>query len=128
MTLNTNAKTVSSKELADAALKVFTREEIPFLPERPFRDFLAAVARRLQKDGPPPTVDELIGLKELAFEHLWHPAIEAAKVDSVSWQNQDTEQEVLPEGCQPLFPPRENTLEDAPRYLAWAIGIGLRCQ
>ena len=32
------------------------------------------IARRLDKPGLPPTQDELVGIKELVTEHLWHPA------------------------------------------------------
>jgi len=61
-------------DIQDAVLKIFYRHEISALPERPFRDFVFMVSRRLAKDGPPPTSDELEGLKELAFDELWHPA------------------------------------------------------
>lgn len=32
---------VTPAAITEAALKIFSREEIPFLPSRPFRDFLS---------------------------------------------------------------------------------------
>lgn len=65
---------MSEEELSAAvvenALRVFTREEIPFLPRRPFHDFLALIALRLDRNAAVPTLDELDGLREMAFEQL----------------------------------------------------------
>lgn len=71
-----NKEQVSSDDISKAVLKVFSREEISALPQRQLEDFAVMVQMRLEKAGPPPTVDELQGLKELALEHLSHPALE----------------------------------------------------
>lgn len=68
-----------TEEVVAAVLRIFTREEIQDLSPTPFRSFVAMVARRLAKAGPPPTDDELDGLRELAFEHLWHSAFDSHK-------------------------------------------------
>ena len=67
----------STEEVVAAVLRIFTREEMQDLSPTPFRSFVAMVARRLAKAGPPPTDDELEGLRELAFEHLWHSAFDS---------------------------------------------------
>lgn len=81
---------VSSQDITDAALKVFSRDEIVALPQRQRRDFLALVQLRLEKSGPPPTVDELQGLKELALEHLSHPAMDAVSTPRTPPSQPDT--------------------------------------
>lgn len=80
MSDNTEVQGVTPAAITEAALKIFSREEIPFLPSRPFRDFLCLIQKRLERPGPPPTVDELDGLRELAFEHLWSPAFDSEPV------------------------------------------------
>lgn len=70
---------LSSDQLSVAivqnALRVFAREEIPFLPRRAFRDFLALIALRLDRCPIAPTRAELEGLRELAFEDLQCAAV-----------------------------------------------------
>ena len=63
------------KAISEAAMKVFTREEFLNTPKPAALHFLGMVERRLKDDGPPPTLAELEGLKELATEYLWHPAL-----------------------------------------------------
>jgi len=45
------------------------------MDKRPRVHFFSMIGRRLDKPGPPPTVEELQGIKELATEHLWHPEL-----------------------------------------------------
>jgi len=62
---------IPSVLVGDAALEVFTREEINQL-DRPAMLSLAKLLRdRLAKAGPPPTHDELEGIRELLTEHLF---------------------------------------------------------
>lgn len=77
MSVNAEIREPSTEEVVAAVLRIFTRDQIRDLSPIPFRGFVAMVARRLAKAGPPPTDDELEGLRELAFEHLWHPAFES---------------------------------------------------
>lgn len=72
MTNTTEEKVVSAEEIKAAALRIFTHDEIKNLSRIPFRSFLILIEKRLREDGPQPTDDELDGLRELAFEHLWH--------------------------------------------------------
>ena len=76
MSINGENREPSTEEVVAAVLRIFTRDQIRDLSPIPFRGFVAMVARRLAKAGPPPTDDELEGLRELAFEHLWHSAFE----------------------------------------------------
>lgn len=70
MTNGTTAR-IPSVLVGDAALEVFTREEINQL-DRPAILSLARLLRdRLTKAGPPPTRDELEGIRELLTEHLF---------------------------------------------------------
>lgn len=70
MTNGTSAR-IPSVLVGDAALEVFTREEINQL-DRPALLSLARLLRvRLAKAGPPPTHDELEGIRELLTEHLF---------------------------------------------------------
>jgi len=62
---------IPSVLVGDAALEVFTREEINQL-DRPAMLSLAHLLRnRLSQAGPPPTHDELEGIRELLTEHLF---------------------------------------------------------
>lgn len=70
-----NKETVSSADISKAVLKVFSKEEISALPEMQLENFAVLVQMRLEKAGQPPSVSELEGLKELALEHLSHPAL-----------------------------------------------------
>lgn len=68
---NGTTERVPSVLVGDAALAVFTREEIKQL-DRPAMLSLAKLIRnRLAKAGPPPTHDELEGIRELLTEHLF---------------------------------------------------------
>jgi hypothetical protein len=58
------------------ALKVITVDELRALQEQPRATFFGMVHRRLMQPGPAPTVEELEGIRELATEVMWHPAIE----------------------------------------------------
>ena len=66
---------VSSTAISEAALKVFSPEEIKKLPQQIGLSLAGMLRRRLERPGPPPTLDELHGIKELVTEHLWHPAL-----------------------------------------------------
>jgi hypothetical protein len=67
---------VSSSAICEAALKVFSRAEIAKLTKMQLSNFVYMVEMRLKEPGPPPTVDELEGLKEILLEHLSHPALD----------------------------------------------------
>ena len=67
--------------IAQAVLKVYTREEIQNLSKVTLTNLLILVERRL-KENPNPTVAELQGIRELVEDHLTHPAIER-------WQSQN---------------------------------------
>jgi len=66
---------VSSSDISKAALKVFSPEEIQQLPRPMKLSLIGMLHRRLEKPGPPPTQDELEGIKELVTVHLWHPSL-----------------------------------------------------
>lgn len=72
----TSIRRASCQEITDAVFAVFDPEVVETLSPNPFRHFVGMVRRRLEKPGPPPTFDELVGLKELAFDHLWHSAFD----------------------------------------------------
>ena len=69
-----NKEPASSNAISEAALRVFSREQLTQMPEPQLRSFVALIGKRLLKEGPPPTQDELVGIKELVTDHLWHPA------------------------------------------------------
>ena len=69
-----NKEPASSNAISAAALRVCSREEMKAMSRPPLMNLLILIERRLNKPGPPPTQDELVGIKELATEHLWHPA------------------------------------------------------
>ena len=66
----------SQNAISEAALKVFSREELQQMSE-PSRLSLGVLLERRLAKQPPPTVDELQGIKELVLEHLSHPALGA---------------------------------------------------
>lgn len=72
----------SPEDISATALKVFSREEFAALSPQQGNSFLGMVARRLEKDGPPPTQDELQGLRELVEQDLWHPALGRSQATS----------------------------------------------
>lgn len=90
MTNPTENGAVSTEEVVAAVLRIFTREQIRDLSPMPFQNFVGMVTRRLEKDGPPPTDDELDGLHELAFEHLWHSAFEGLRPHRAAGMDNDT--------------------------------------
>ena len=65
----------SSNAIFEAALTVCSKAEFAKMSEQQGSSFLHLVAKRLDKPGPAPTQAELEGIKELATEHLWHPAL-----------------------------------------------------
>ena len=67
----------SQNPVTEAALKVCSREELQQMPEIALRNLGFLIDKRLREDGPPPSVEELQGIKELATEDLWHPAVGA---------------------------------------------------
>jgi hypothetical protein len=66
---------VSPDDISATALKVFSRDELIQMPRQQRLSLMGMIGRRLKKDGPPPTQDELLGIRELVEEHLWHPAL-----------------------------------------------------
>ena len=66
---------VSSKDISAAALRVFSREELTQMPEPSRLSLGVLISKRLKKEGPPPTLEELQGIRELVTQHLWHPAL-----------------------------------------------------
>jgi hypothetical protein len=90
MNNTTEEKLVSAEEIKAAALRIFTHDEIQNLSRIPFRGFLILIEKRLRKDGPPPTDDELDGLRELAFEHLWHSAFDGLRPHRAAGMDNDT--------------------------------------
>lgn len=65
---------VSKDDIVESALKVCKHEELQSLSRPTLGSFLHLVEERLSR-LPPPTVDELVGIKELVLEHLWHPTV-----------------------------------------------------
>ena len=61
--------------LREYALKVFTANELATMAHQPRSMFFSMLDRRLSESGPPPTVDEVDGFKELATVHLWCDAM-----------------------------------------------------
>lgn len=70
-----NDKTTTA-DLIDAALKVFTREELQSMSKVSRTNLGILIERRLKEDGPPPTVAELEGIRMLVEDYLWHPAFD----------------------------------------------------
>jgi hypothetical protein len=69
-----NKEPASPQAIYEMALKVCTKEELTRLPENSLLSLGGMIGRRLDKAGPPPTVDELEGIKEMQAD-LWHPAL-----------------------------------------------------
>ena len=74
-----NKDKVSSTDISKAALKVCSRAELEQMSRVSRMNLGSLIATRLEKAGPPPSVSELEGLKELALDHLSHPALERFK-------------------------------------------------
>lgn len=110
---------VSIVEVVENALRIMSWDDLNSISAIPQRNLLAMIRRRLQKDGPPPTDDELEGIKELALEHLWHSAFERLPAGD-SAASADTMAKESPVGSQDL--------EHAPSYLAWMAAIAMRHQ
>ena len=66
---------ISAQAINEAASRVFTREELTAMPRPQLLTLGSLVAKRLDQAGPPPTQDELEGIRELVTEHLWHGAL-----------------------------------------------------
>jgi hypothetical protein len=66
---------VSSQAIREAALKVFSLEELGQMARPQLSSLGHLIAKRLAQPGPPPTKDELEGIKELVTEHLWHGSL-----------------------------------------------------
>lgn len=81
---------VSSQDITAAARQVCSLDELQQMSRIQLGNLGTVIARRLAKDGPPPTVDELQGLKELALEHLWHPAMDAVSTPRTPPSQPDT--------------------------------------
>ncbi len=64
---------VSPAAISEAALRVYSQEELEQMEPQKRRTFLSSVARRLEQPEPP-TLEELSGLRELSDNDLWHPA------------------------------------------------------
>ena len=77
-----NKEPASSNAISEAALKVCSREELTQMDKVSLSNLGHLIARRLDKPGPPPTQDELVGIKELVTDHLWHPAFNQLSVPS----------------------------------------------
>ena len=61
--------------ITELALQAFTRQELASLTDRQCADYETLLGNRLMDDSlPPVTVMEAVGIKELLFEHLSHPA------------------------------------------------------
>ena len=69
--------------IAQAALKVYSREELQNLSKITRMNFLILLERKL-KENPNAIVAELEGVRELVEDYLTHPAIER-------WQSQSNE-------------------------------------
>lgn len=65
----------SPEDIFAEALKVFSREELTQMPKQQRLSLMGMISRRLKKDGPPPTLAELQGFRQLVEEDLWHPAL-----------------------------------------------------
>ena len=63
----------SPAAISEMALRVLSQEELQQMQPQQRRTFLSSLARRLEQPGEP-TQEELLGLKELARDDLWHPA------------------------------------------------------
>lgn len=68
---------VSPRAIYEAALMVSSHDELKQMPDQVGLSMFSMIERRLRKDGPPPTLAELQGIKAMATEHLWHPALNA---------------------------------------------------
>ena len=77
-----NKEPASSSAISAAALKVCSREELIQMPKPQRSSLMHLIARRLDEPGPPPTLAELEGIKELVTDHLWHPALNQLSVPS----------------------------------------------
>lgn len=89
--LENNANPVTKDDIVDAMKAVSSVDELAALSSIERRNFASVVGRRLAKAGPPPTLDELQGLKELAIEHLWCSATSRAAEVHTSMANTDVD-------------------------------------
>ena len=64
----------SPNDISEAALKVFSREELAQMPKPQCLTLMGLIEKRLNKDKPEPTLAELQGIRELVTDHLWSPA------------------------------------------------------
>lgn len=69
---------ITSEDVSQAVQKVFSPTEICELPYQMQLSLVGMVRRRLEEPGNPPTLADLEGIKLLATEHLWHPALTKA--------------------------------------------------
>ena len=67
----------SSIDLSAMALQVCSREELQQMSRPSLLGLLHLMEKRALQPGPPPTHNELLGIKELVLEHLSHPALSA---------------------------------------------------
>lgn len=66
---------IEFSQIMALAKKVITVDELKALQEQPRATFFGMIRRRLMQPRPEPTVEELEGIRELATEVMWHPAI-----------------------------------------------------
>ena len=66
----------SPSAISEAALKVFSRQELEQMPRPQRLSLMHLIAKRLDKQ-PAPTLEELQGIAELVVDHLSHPALGA---------------------------------------------------
>ena len=63
---------VSPAAISEAALRVYSQDDLEQMEPQRRRTFLSSVARRLEQGSV--SEEELKGIRELADNDLWHPA------------------------------------------------------
>ena len=111
----------SPNDISEAALKVCSREELTQMSKPQRLSLLHLISRRLKKPGPPPTLAELQGLKELVTDHLFHPALNGLSPESPNSTTPNSEtsgspqQTVTQPELQQGQPMRDSAYEEANR-------------
>jgi hypothetical protein len=80
---------ISPQDIYAQAQRVFSAEEWTHLPVQLQSALCGMFRRRLQDNKEPPTLAELQGIRELATEHLWHPALNGMSQTSLNTEEKN---------------------------------------
>ena len=115
-----NKEPASSNAISEAVLRVCSREELNQMDKVSLSNLGHLIGHRLDRPGPPPTQDELQGIKELVTEHLWHPALSRLSEPSpnsatTNSKPSDSPRSSAAPSSAPLAPTSSARLPDAPK-------------